>query len=71
MRTTLTRTGFGLKQETCGTKPFRVEPHDFGFIPGVDLDKMNQLVDELEAFEDSREGRKVILPERSHPTSRP
>ena len=24
-------------------------PHDFGFKPGVDLDKLNQLADELEA----------------------
>lgn len=27
----------------------RVIPHSFGFRPGVDLDKLNQLVDELEA----------------------
>jgi hypothetical protein len=48
------RAGLGLKQEARSPKPFRVEPHDFGFTPGVDLDKMNQLVDELEAFEGSR-----------------
>ena len=24
-------------------------PHSFGFRPGVDLDKLNQLADELEA----------------------
>lgn len=24
-------------------------PHSFGFRPGIDLDKLNQLVDELEA----------------------
>jgi hypothetical protein len=24
-------------------------PHAFGFMPGIDLDKLNQLVDELEA----------------------
>jgi len=24
-------------------------PHSFGFKPGIDLDKLNQLVDELEA----------------------
>ena len=48
------RAGLGLKQETRGHKTFRVEPHDFGFNPGIDLDKMNQLVDELEAFEGSR-----------------
>jgi hypothetical protein len=27
----------------------RVIPHSFGFRPGVDLDKLNQLADELEA----------------------
>jgi hypothetical protein len=26
-------------------------PHSFGFRPGIDLDKLNQLVDELEAEE--------------------
>jgi hypothetical protein len=30
---------------------FQVEPHSFGFKPGVDLDKLNQLVDELEVEE--------------------
>jgi hypothetical protein len=30
---------------------FRVEPHDFGFHPEIQLDKLNQLADELEAFE--------------------
>lgn len=27
----------------------RTEPHAFGFKPGLDLDKMNQIVDQLEA----------------------
>lgn len=27
----------------------RTIPHSFGFAPGVDLDKLNQLADELEA----------------------
>lgn len=31
--------------------PFRVEPHAFGFSPEVQLDKLNQLADELETFE--------------------
>jgi hypothetical protein len=30
---------------------FRVEPHAFGFKPGIDPDKLNQLADELEADE--------------------
>jgi hypothetical protein len=32
-------------------------PHAFGFKPGVDLDRLNQLVDELEAEEVSRRSR--------------
>lgn len=31
--------------------PVRTRPHDFGFIPGVDRDRLNQLVDELETEE--------------------
>ncbi len=30
---------------------FTVRPHAFDFRPGVDLDRMNQLVDELEVQE--------------------
>ncbi|HEY6343031.1 MAG TPA: hypothetical protein VIY49_16175 [Bryobacteraceae bacterium] len=36
---------------------FRVEPHSFGFKPGVDLDKLGQLADELEAEEFARKLR--------------
>ena len=30
---------------------FKVVPHSFGFKPGVDLNRLNQLADELEAEE--------------------
>ena len=30
---------------------FKVKPHAFGFKPGVDVDRLNQLADELEAEE--------------------
>ena len=57
------RTGRGLKAIvndalrrglTMAGKPsrsprFEVQSHPFGVRPGVDLDRMNQLVDELEA----------------------
>jgi hypothetical protein len=33
---------------------FRVEPHAFGVKAGVDLDRMNQLVDELDAESSAR-----------------
>ena len=45
------RAGLGLAQETRPARPFRVKPHDFGFKSDINLDKMNQLVDELEARE--------------------
>lgn len=32
-----------------GLLNFQVEPHSCRFKPGVDLDKLNQLVDELES----------------------
>ena len=41
-------------EETRTHAHFRVEPHRFGFKPGIDLDKLNQLADELEAEEFSR-----------------
>ena len=34
--------------------PFRVKPHAFGFKPGIDPDKLNQLLDQLEAEEFSK-----------------
>jgi hypothetical protein len=43
----------GLKEVEKEKKrvPFKVIPHSFGFKPGIDLNKLNQLVDELEAEE--------------------
>jgi hypothetical protein len=35
-------------EEHPKSKPFRVEPHSFGFKPGIDLDKLGQLADQLE-----------------------
>lgn len=32
----------------------KTRPHSFGFKPGIDLEKLNQLVDELEAEEFAR-----------------
>ena len=52
------RHGLGIVQKPPPPKPFRVEPHDFGLKPGVDLDRMNQLVDELEADEVARKLRR-------------
>jgi len=51
------RLGLGMSDKPVQPKPFRVEPHSFGFRPGTDLDRLNQLVDELEAEEHARKLR--------------
>ena len=43
------RRGFGKRGEAL--PPFLVEPHDFQMLPGIDPDRMNQLLDELDARE--------------------
>jgi hypothetical protein len=43
------RTRLGLKGKAGAKEPFRVQPHNFRFAAGLDLDKMNQLADDLEA----------------------
>lgn len=42
------------KSKSRPVEPFRVIPHDFGFDPKIDLDKMNSLADELAASDDTR-----------------
>jgi len=51
------RTRLGLEAKPGAKEPFRVKPHDFGFVPGLDLDKMNQLVDDLEAAAAAQKAR--------------
>jgi hypothetical protein len=41
------RFGLGLAGRPAPPKPLEVRPHSFVFTPGIDLDRMNQLVDEL------------------------
>jgi hypothetical protein len=48
------RTRLGLEGRASPQEPFRVKPHDFRFADGLDLDKMNQLVDDLEAAADAQ-----------------
>ena len=48
------RVGLGMTDKPVEPAPFCVEPHAFGFKPGTDLDRLNQLVDELEAEEAAR-----------------
>jgi hypothetical protein len=43
------RAGLGEQAKPRRHNSPRTVPHAFGFRPGIDLDKLNQLVDELEA----------------------
>ena len=43
------RAGLGEGQKAYRGAVPRPKPHSFGFRPGVDLDKLGQLADELEA----------------------
>lgn len=42
------RIGFG-RNTKSGQKPFKVHPHPSGIAPGMDPQRLNQMVDELEA----------------------
>ena len=48
------RAGLGMRGKPPRARRFKVEPHAFGFKPGVDVDRLNQLVDEMEAEEIAR-----------------
>jgi hypothetical protein len=51
------RRGLRLTGKAPRPPHFEVRPHAFDFRPGVDLDRMNQLVDELDAEETVRKLR--------------
>ena len=48
------RHGLGLSGNPKRPSRFVVRPHAFGFKPGIDLDRVNQLVDELETADATR-----------------
>lgn len=48
------RLGLGARGKPLRLPRYKVEPHDFGLRPGVDRNRFNQLVDELEAEEFAR-----------------
>jgi hypothetical protein len=48
------RIGLAMTDKPVEPPLFRVTPHAFGFRPGTDLDRLNQLADELEAEEAAR-----------------
>jgi hypothetical protein len=54
------RTGLGEQAKVRRNAAPRTIPHAFGFRPGIDLDKLNQLVDELEA-EAYADGHRPVL----------
>ena len=45
------RIGFGAQGKAPRRSRYEVNPHAFGFKPGIDIYRLNQLVDELEAEE--------------------
>jgi hypothetical protein len=54
------KAGLGMTGKTEMLPPFKVRAHDFGFHPGIDHDRMNQLSDELETeaiLEKIRQGK--------------
>ncbi|MGH8467646.1 MAG: hypothetical protein ACREUD_03415 [Gammaproteobacteria bacterium] len=52
------RLGLGLRGKPAKASRFEVQPHAFGFKPGVDLDRLNQLDDELDAEDVARKLRR-------------
>lgn len=48
------RLGLGARGKPPRPPRYKVEPHPFGFKPGIDTDRLNQLVDELEVEEFAR-----------------
>ena len=46
--------GWPAQERAEPQRPFVVEPHSGGFLPGVDQARLNQLADQLEAEEFSR-----------------
>ena len=48
------RLGLGMRGKPPRSSRYKVQPHDFGVRPGVDRDRFNQLVDEMEAEEIAR-----------------
>jgi hypothetical protein len=52
------RIGLGLVGKPVRPPRFHVRPHAFGLKPGIDRDRINQLVDELESEETARKLRR-------------
>jgi hypothetical protein len=48
------RRGLSLGGKPAQPPKFAVRPHAFGLKPGIDLDRVNQLADEVESEETAR-----------------
>ena len=48
------RLGLGIVKDSASSPRFEVQPHSFRFNPDIDLNRMHQLVDDLEADEVAR-----------------
>ena len=67
------RAGLGEEAKSRRHAAPKTIPHSFGFRPGIDLDKLNQLVDELEAESyaaEQRTGPRVRQGARHDPARR-
>lgn len=62
------RAGLGEEARPRASAAPKTIPHSFGFRPGVDLDKLNQLADELEAEAYAASARKPRDPARRQRT---
>ena len=49
--------GLGIAGKPPSAPRFEVQPHAFAFKPGIDLDRLNQLADEMEAEETAQKLR--------------
>ena len=49
------RISLGLQGKLRRSSRFKARPHAFSFKPGIDTERLNQLVDELEAEERARQ----------------
>lgn len=54
----IVRRGLAAQAQTARGAPYKVAPHHGGFRPGIDRDKLNQLVDQLEVEDFSEEARR-------------
>ena len=52
------RRGLARSPVSNSRKPFRVQARSLGFHPGIDLDRLNQLADELDVQEFRRRARR-------------